>query len=509
MREAEEFVDVALVFGERRVKCHKVILAGACDYFHRMFLTDMAESASKEVSMKGISANTGALLVDYLYGGRIEVTAQNAQDLLSASDMLLIDALKEDVEEFLCQNTGSSNCISLLHIARLYDLKALLKDAHTFLLGNIKEMIDSEELHLLQEGDLVDILIASYCQEDSFRLVQKWVRSSEARTDRFACLLEHVELSECSKEFICNTVMEEEFMMNKQGMKLIQKIMQSSTLADSSKKQALVVGNRDGKMTWVCADGQLWERVCKPPSQNQYSSACASPGGFIVSGGSHSFEAQADCYSYDVLTNEWTALPPMPTARILHSSVHHNHHLYIVGGSDNEDVYLDSVETLDMRSGQWSRLPPMPRPLREPQVVFVSNHLFVLGGFLNSGELSVGVHEYDAAHGTWGARCSLPEECEGADAVCFGGDFFVVGGDDRCCMRFNTSSDSWTKLQGPPYDHYWGPSFVWRNKIILCGGEDRDSIEEYSPGTDSCSAIWTLKMPNRKRMRFAFRIDVP
>ncbi|ELT99932.1 hypothetical protein CAPTEDRAFT_73018, partial [Capitella teleta] len=457
MREAEEFVDVALVFGERRVKCHKVILAGACDYFHRMFLTDMAESASKEVSMKGISANTGALLVDYLYGGRIEVTAQNAQDLLSASDMLLIDALKEDVEEFLCQNTGSTNCISLLHIARLYDLKALLKDAHTFLLGNIKEMIDSEELHLLQEGDLVDILIASYCQEDSFHLVQKWVKSSEARTDRFACLLEHVELSECSKEFICNTVMEEEFMMNKQGMKLIQRIMQSSTLADSSNKQ--------------------------------YYSACASPVGFIISGGLlRSLRAVhsvvTDCFAYETQNNQWTTLPPMPSARYQHSSIHHKNHLYVIGGMDSR-LTLNSVETLNTRSHQWDFLPAMPRPLQLCYAVFISNSLFVLGGSQTGFDASSDVHEYDPMSRTWLARCPMPECCSRGGVVCFADHLYVIGGDERSCMRFNPRSDSWVFLRRPQLNHYSGPSLVWNEKIVICGGIVNDSIEEYSPLTNS------------------------
>ncbi|ELU06557.1 hypothetical protein CAPTEDRAFT_97200 [Capitella teleta] len=122
MREAEEFVDITLLFGEGHVKCHKVIfmiLAGRSDYFHRMFLTSMVESALNEVPIEEISASTGVLLVDYLYTGRIKLTTRNAQDLLVASEMLLLGALKQNIEEFLCEQIESSNCISLLNFARM------------------------------------------------------------------------------------------------------------------------------------------------------------------------------------------------------------------------------------------------------------------------------------------------------------------------------------------------------------------------------------------------------
>ncbi|ELU08410.1 hypothetical protein CAPTEDRAFT_89053, partial [Capitella teleta] len=56
MKEADEFVDITLVFGKQRIACHKVILAGMCDYFRRMFLTNMLERGSQEVVLNDISA---------------------------------------------------------------------------------------------------------------------------------------------------------------------------------------------------------------------------------------------------------------------------------------------------------------------------------------------------------------------------------------------------------------------------------------------------------------------
>ncbi|MEE4247965.1 MAG: BTB/POZ domain-containing protein, partial [Kangiellaceae bacterium] len=227
MKEADEFVDITLVFGKQRIACHKVILAGMCDYFRRMFLTNMLERGSQEVVLKDISASTGVLLVEYLYSGNIDITQLNAQDLLAASEMLLLGALKKKVEDFLLSHTDSVNCISIINLARLYDLKILLADARNYLQEHVKEVVETEEMHLLQEGDLIEVLEANVSQEENFLFIQKWMRSAEGRTDRFEDLMQHVSLSQCSKDFVCNTVMAEKLMHNTQGMTLIQEFMRS------------------------------------------------------------------------------------------------------------------------------------------------------------------------------------------------------------------------------------------------------------------------------------------
>ncbi|ELU17922.1 hypothetical protein CAPTEDRAFT_34910, partial [Capitella teleta] len=355
MKEAEELVDITLVFGERRVLCHRVILAGTCDQFHRMFLANMVESASDEVTMEGISASIGVLLVEYLYGGDVEITSQNAQDLLEASEMLMLGTLKQNVEEFLCGQTDSANCISLLNLAQMYDLHSLLEDAREYLHNHVKEVLHSEEINLLREGDLVKVLTANDSPEDNFRLMQKWVKSDESRTGDFVKFIHHVQLSQCYKEFLHNTVMVEELMFNKQCMELLRQAIDTHPPEQQS--------------------------LAKPPNQNMQYSACAYPGGFIMSGGwSHNSVPQPDCCSFNVQNDQWVILPPMSTAREWHSSIYHKDHLYVVGGRGDTNKYLDTVESLDIKSLQWSHLPCLPQKCEGGAAVSFDDHVYVVGG---------------------------------------------------------------------------------------------------------------------------------
>ncbi|ELU16880.1 hypothetical protein CAPTEDRAFT_66668, partial [Capitella teleta] len=486
--------DITLVFGKQRIACHKVILAGMCDYFRRMFLTNMLERGSQEVVLKDISASTGVLLVEYLYSGNIDITKLNAQDLLAASEILLLGALKKNVEDFLLSHTDSVNCISIINLARLYDLKTLLADARSYLHEHVKEVVETEEMHLLQEGDLIEVLEANASQEENFLFIQKWMKSADARTDRFEDLMQHVSLSQCSKDFVCNTVMAEKLMHNTRGVQLLQQFMRSSGSADPPKQPSLAVGNDGGEM-WLCTDLNTpqWQPIQQPPFQIWCYSACASPGGFVVSGGESQNSNQRDCYSYHALNDQWNTLPPMPTARRSHSSIYHNHHLYVVGGLDGCIIFngrpLNSVEALDMRNLQWNHLPPLPREVCSAHLAIVSDNLFVLGGFFGGycGDWVADVHEFDSTQQTWRQRSPMPEICDGGAAVSFNDHVYVVGGSKRSCMRFNPRNNTWTSLQRSQFSHTCGPSLVLNGNIVVFGGSNHDSIEEYSPLTDSWS----------------------
>ncbi|ELT90630.1 hypothetical protein CAPTEDRAFT_73011, partial [Capitella teleta] len=461
MREAEELVDVTLDFGGRHVKYHKVILAGKCDYFRHMFLTNMAEKASEEVAIEGIGANTGVLLIEYLYSGQIELSTHNAQDLLEASNMLLLGTLKKNVEDFLCRHTDATNCISLLNLSRMYDLEALLEGAQKYLHDHVKEVANTEEMHLLQEGDLVEILTANSPEEDKFRFLQKWVKSDERRTGDFVTLIQHVELSKCRKEFLNNTVMVERLMFNEQCMELLRQAMQT----DPSQTQALA-----------------------PPSEKQHYSGCASPDGFIISGGLRNNIAQRDCFSYDVQTNRWKTLPPMSTARVEHSSMCHENQLYVIGGWDGNNI-LYSVEVLDMNSLQWSYIPRLPFRVCKAGVVFFSNNLFVLGGMNDAGDWVTDVNEYDSLLRGWQRRSPMLHISKRASVVSFGDHIYIIGGHNRSCMQFNPIDDFWISLKRPYFKHYKGASLIWNDKILIYGGRDEDSIEEYSPLTNQWETL--------------------
>ncbi|ELT87282.1 hypothetical protein CAPTEDRAFT_83392, partial [Capitella teleta] len=397
-----------------KIPCHKVVLAGTCDYFRTMFVTELTESRSDEVQISEISADIGLTLVNYLYSGTIEITEQNAQALLAACNMLLLVDVKKDIVKFLSRQICNSNCVSLMNLARFYELDSLRKAAHKFLTKHWTELIDTKEMGELQEDDFVELLKSLGSQEDRFRFLQNWIRlGGSDKDDRFSDLIEHVTLSKCSKEFICNVVMEEERMNHPKGMKLIQKAMQALMLAD------------------------------QPTTSSLESLA------------------------------QWRTLPNMNIPRFGHSSIYHKDELYIVGGMESKHGYLDFVERLDAKSLKWEDLCDLPLGLSTPMLVIVKDKLFVLGGVKGGGHSKMVLVYHDDA---WEERNSMPEECRRGAAVEFDGFIFVVGGRNignrakSQCFSYVAQVKQWRTLPNMRLPRYAHSSIYHKDMLYLVGG---------------------------------------
>ncbi|KAI0242679.1 hypothetical protein LSAT2_011753, partial [Lamellibrachia satsuma] len=75
-----------------------------------MFTSGMRECASGIVALKVDSA-TLAGVVDYLYSAEIELTVDNVQRLVEASDLLQLEDLKAACEKFMLKWVEAANCI--------------------------------------------------------------------------------------------------------------------------------------------------------------------------------------------------------------------------------------------------------------------------------------------------------------------------------------------------------------------------------------------------------------
>jgi hypothetical protein len=82
---------------------------------------------------------------------------------------------------------------------------------------------------------------------------------------------------------------------------------------------------------------------------------------------------------YDPVTNMWTSLTPMPTARGALGAATLNGKIYAVGGGDFH-VALDTVEVYDPKLDHWSTMPSMNYARGCLGLTCVNNTLYVFGG---------------------------------------------------------------------------------------------------------------------------------
>ena len=85
--------DVILCVEDREFPVHRIILAACSDYFEAMFTSGMSESANeqKKIEIKGLSADTMDILLDFIYTEKVKVSVENVQALLPAACLLQLN----------------------------------------------------------------------------------------------------------------------------------------------------------------------------------------------------------------------------------------------------------------------------------------------------------------------------------------------------------------------------------------------------------------------------------
>jgi hypothetical protein len=140
-RANTQLCDVTLVAGEKKIRAHRVIMAGFSDYFDAMFNGDLAETIQEEIHIRNVDADALAAIVDYAYTGKLEICVDNVENLLTVACLLQVDNVKEKCCEFMQQHLHSTNCLGIRAFAEGHGCEGLFVAADNFTKENFLQVI--------------------------------------------------------------------------------------------------------------------------------------------------------------------------------------------------------------------------------------------------------------------------------------------------------------------------------------------------------------------------------
>ncbi|XP_042229450.1 kelch-like protein 40b [Homarus americanus] len=120
LRNSQQFCDAEISTGGSVVKAHRVILSAGSPYFQAMFTSRLAEETQSSIEMKSIKPNILTQIIRFMYTGNIEVTAENAQELVVAADMLQMNYVLSVFTNFLKNELYVSNALGIYRFAKAY-----------------------------------------------------------------------------------------------------------------------------------------------------------------------------------------------------------------------------------------------------------------------------------------------------------------------------------------------------------------------------------------------------
>ena len=148
MRDTGENID-CLLRGETEegevevegVECHKLVLSAVSPYFRAMF----RNQASQDVTIHGVGGATLRCLVNYCYTGSLSLSLDTVCSVLSASDLLLLDWVTLQCQQFLIDNIHLDNVLTAARLANIYRLTELERIVVRFCESQFSQLVRTED----------------------------------------------------------------------------------------------------------------------------------------------------------------------------------------------------------------------------------------------------------------------------------------------------------------------------------------------------------------------------
>ena len=152
--------------------------------------------------------------------------------------------------------------------------------------------------------------------------------------------------------------------------------------------------------------------------------------------------------------------------------------IIVAGGLDSENKYLASCEKFNVQLNQWSKIASLNKPRQYAAAAAHSDSVFVFGGFNNVDGYLDEIEQYDTAADKWTvlqARLSIAREL--IAAACLDDNVYLFGGlNDKKLVEAGSTAECFSvkdkniKKTEPVHKPAWGSvatSLVWtKNKVI-------------------------------------------
>lgn len=412
----------------------------------------------QEVCLQDVSPDIADTIIEHAYGGTVNVTVDNVEQLLTAADRFQVSSLVQECCTFLLNELNINNCISIIKFcSRFYTCDELRKTATRFLLDNFPSVCQlSAEFEKLTHTELTTILRADQLnvkhEETVLDAIIKWVLADVGnRQDRIPDLVQCVRvglmLPENMREFVDSWLVSSNLnsQFNQVTLKVMESVLQSQKQQMTSVDGAMFSPRLPRDILFVIGGSNFgfplnlveafdcrtfsWSVICPYDfAPRSYHGMVALNEDIYVIGGFSGHVYLSSCCKLRAESLSWENVTPMNTKRCYVGAVTVRGCIYTVGGYDG--VYrLNSAEKFSTKTNQWSFIAPMNQQRSDAGVAVLDDKVYVCGGF-NGMECIRSVELYDPDTDCWSALPSMPRGRSGLGLAAHNGRLYAVGGFD-------------------------------------------------------------------------------
>ncbi|KAM8891983.1 gigaxonin isoform 1-T2 [Spinachia spinachia] len=403
----QSFHDALLVVDGEELAVQKNILAAASPYVRTKlnYNPPKEDGSTYRIELQGVSMATMKQILDYIFNGDITLSEETIQDMVQASDMLLMTDLKNLCCQFLKSCITADNCIGIRHFSLHYCLYHVHYAATEFLQTHFGDVACTEEFRELPPSRLCELLAMEKLNVGNEKHVLKAVL-----------------------QWYAHDPVERKVHMTKVMSAVWLQGLDVSYLREQAVGEPLMREVIREYCQHVLADGPLQgEAMLAAFKPRGYSECIVIAGGEERKSRKPTAVTRCMCPLYDANRQAWIELQSMSVARLSHGVVAAEGFLFVMGGADEHNTVLDSGEKYDPDSNSWSPIPPMLEARQSFGVVELEGLIYVLGGETKEAEL-ITVEVFDPYFNTWKPQTSMTMVRKVACYASMNKKIYAIGG---------------------------------------------------------------------------------
>ena len=483
LRKANSLCDITLRAEGQDFPAHRCVLSAASDYFKALFSSQLQvkENQSSLVELNEVKCSVLAEVLLFIYTGEMNITAQNAQDLVMIGDYLIIPSLKTKASQFLEESINASNCIALESFASQYNCESLrltamkhkqqhfvafVKSKGFLSLGfeQVKELMCQDELQISEEEEVYEAIITwvrhdLVSRECFFPDLLKCLRLFSMSKYSLRMILDREEL--VTKNPVCTSILTKGLDFFLFPDQFLGTSLKHRNSIERDEHVVVLTGGMDPDLELsrdircLVLATKKWHRLTKIPSSLLNGEYTAVRFVSAVCGG-HLFmlpDNSASISYYDPQAGRWKSANtglPIDLSRTLTSF---NENLYVIGG----EKYPHTVLRYSPIRNKWKKLASMETGRAGHCAIPLGDLIYIIAGFhdevcLQSAEC------YNPLTNQWAKIPDLAKARRFASAVATCGKILVVGGFcdmadtndvEFTCEVFDPCVNQWSMVASP------------------------------------------------------------
>ncbi|KAK7863877.1 hypothetical protein R5R35_007211 [Gryllus longicercus] len=436
---------------------HRALLSAASSHFKALFTAAHRSSRSEtnEVNVD-ISSELLELILDYAYTGRCNVTLNNVQQLLPASDRYAVFGVVQQCCAYLIEEMRPDNCLGIFRFACPYFCSALEERGRRYIAHNFKNILDqsteffdltAEELDAILSDDELNVAH----EEVVFDSITKWIDADpDLRRPWFGTLIHSPRYGLMSFKFFTESVMSNPY------------ICENADLQNSLYPASLFLAKLDSKRgsevdlndpvarpripyeilfaiggwsagsptsfveTYDTRADRWFLSVNTDVTPRAYHGLCALDSLIYMIGGFDGNEHFNSVRCFNPITRKWKERACMYHARCYVSVCTLGGRIYAMGGY-NGRTRMNSAERYNPNSNQWEIIPSMQRQRSDASAAALNDKIYIVGGF-NGQEVLSSAEMFDPLSNQWSYIHPMTSARSGVSLVAYKGCLYALGG---------------------------------------------------------------------------------